>query len=635
MATDHPYRLRSIVIDDFKSISHAEVDLLPLSIVVGANSSGKSTLLQVVLALSQAVRSRSAGAMFPLNGEYARFGTFDETVRFAAPQEDPVADDKRHIRVGVTLSDIVERDAPRRSKTESEELPESLLFLDWQLDLASDKASAGGAARIDRVHLSCYEQREDGEPEIQMQCRLNDLADMTSEDPDYRILTERRRVVSHQELTATGDARVERAEDGELAIWQCDSVQLQGATPAEVYSLSTFSEAMGHHWWNAAKLFVSRLSSEESDSPENDESESDPESLDRDYLQTMLDSAGKAAQQFHDVWNERDSSRSWTARIIYRMQSLLSEQFQEDPNNQIRNTISRGLEHVEIQDFLHALTKQLADEDWAQQLVWNPQEDLNRPSIAWSHFIVHNFFGPSVKYLGPLRKAPQVLYDPRLRDLELGLSGEYTAAILHANSGHQIVPVSLDQSDRVALDDEVNVWLNRFGLATEAVLTDHGRLGIGLQVKLVNSGESVDLTSVGVGVSQILPVIVLCLLAKPGDLVILEQPELHLHPALQQQLGEFLLDCARSGRQLLVETHSEHLVNRVRRRVADPSGADEGMVSLIFAEQHEGMTELRQSSIDPYGGSESDWPTGFFDVASTEAQALVSTSLTKRYRGTD
>ena len=173
MAADHPYRLRSIVIDDFKSISHAEIDLLPLSIVIGANSSGKSTLLQVVLALSQAVRSRSAGATFPLNGEYARFGTFGETARFPAPQEDSVADDERHIRVRVTLSDIDERDPHRRNTTESEELPESLLFLDWHLDLVSDKATAGGAARIDRVHLSCYEQREDEEPEIQMQCRLN------------------------------------------------------------------------------------------------------------------------------------------------------------------------------------------------------------------------------------------------------------------------------------------------------------------------------------------------------------------------------------------------------------------------------------------------------------------------------
>ena len=634
MSTDHPYRLRFIVIDDFKSIRHAEIDLLPLSIIVGANSSGKSTLLQVVLALSQAVRSRSAGATFPLNGEYARFGTFGETVRFAGAQEDSPANDERHIKVRVTLSDIADQDPHRRNKTESEEPSEPLLFLDWHLDLVSDEASAGGTARIDRVHLSGYKQSEDGEPEIQMECRFNDLADMTSEDPDYLILSGRRRVVSRQDLTATREAYVERLEDGELTTWECDSVELRGATPAEVYSLSAFSEAMGHHWWKAARLFVSRLPSEEADTPEDYETIADPAPEDDECLQTMVDSAGKAAQQLHDVWSDRDGSGGWNAPIMYRMQSLLSEQFQKDADNQIRNRIARGLENVAIEDFLNDLTKYLTDEDWAQQLVWNPQEDFNRPSIAWSNFIIHNFFGLSVKYLGPLRKAPQVLYDPRLRDLELGLSGEYTAAILHANSTHQIVPVSSDKPDRVALQAEVNVWLNRFELATEAVLTDRGRLGIGLQVRLLDGGESVDLTSVGVGVSQILPVIVLCLLTEPGDLIILEQPELHLHPALQQQLGDFLLDCAKSGRQLLIETHSEHLINRVRRRVADPSGADEGLVSLVFAEQHNGTTELRQSTIDPYGGSESDWPTGFFDISAAEAQALVSTSLTKRYRGT-
>ena len=57
-----------------------------------------------------------------------------------------------------------------------------------------------------------------------------------------------------------------------------------------------------------------------------------------------------------------------------------------------------------------------------------------------------------------------------------------------------------------------------------------------------------DLTSVGVGISQVVPVIVMCLLAPPGSLVLLEQPELHLHPALQQRLGDFLLACARAGR---------------------------------------------------------------------------------------
>ena len=66
--------------------------------------------------------------------------------------------------------------------------------------------------------------------------------------------------------------------------------------------------------------------------------------------------------------------------------------------------------------------------------------------------------------------------------------------------------------------------------------------------------------------------------------------------------------------------------------MADPSGADEDMVGLIFAEQSDGVTSFRQSVINAYGGTEPDWPEGFFDVSAREAQALVSTSLTKRYR---
>ena len=227
------------------------------------------------------------------------------------------------------------------------------------------------------------------------------------------------------------------------------------------------------------------------------------------------------------------------------------------------------------------LAARLGTEAWARDPVWlSPESDFDL-GVRDTGFALHSFFDRAVKYLGPLQKAPQVLYDPRLRDLDLGLSGEYTAAVLHANEARRVVPADDRDESKVSLSSEVNHWLQMFGLASEALLSDRGRLGIGLRITPLDSRQSVDLTSVGVGVNQILPAIVLCLLSEPGDLVILEQPELHLHPALQQQLGDFLLACARSGRQLLVETHSEHLVNRVRRRVADPAGADEDMVGLL------------------------------------------------------
>jgi len=181
------------------------------------------------------------------------------------------------------------------------------------------------------------------------------------------------------------------------------------------------------------------------------------------------------------------------------------------------------------------------------------------------------------------------------------------------------------------LGDALNLWLAELGLADSATATDRGRLGIGLTVSPVGSGKNVDLTSVGVGVSQALPVLLLCLLAGRGTVVLLEQPELHLHPAMQLKLADFLLACARSGRQIMIETHSEHLVNRLRRHVAeDQSGGNRETVRLLFAEQDHGITSYRYSDINELGGLAEDWPKGFLDVASEEAGELLRLNLRRR-----
>ena len=297
-------------------------------------------------------------------------------------------------------------------------------------------------------------------------------------------------------------------------------------------------------------------------------------------------------------------------------------------------TIVRGFDGVSFHDFLQRLIAELRNDEWAQELVWDVHEDVVSHNFAWELQSVRRFYDRHVKYLGPLREAPQVLYDPGSRELDLGLSGEYTAAVLHAHANREIVPVQDGGgADRVPLHEEVNYWLDYFGLAGRAYLQDRGRLGIGLKINPPGTKAQVDLTSVGVGVSQILPVIVLCLLAEPGDLVILEQPELHLHPALQQRLGQFLLECTNSGRQLIVETHSEHLVNRVRLAVAEGSDWAEGLVGLLFAEQKRGITRFKSSSINRFGVTEDEWPIDFFEFAAKEAQEFVAATLTKRHRG--
>ena len=604
MAIEHPYKIRSIVIEDFKSIQQADIGLHPLSVLVGANSSGKSSLLQAILAISQAIRSRSAGSAFPLNGEYARFGTFSETVRFPLPNEAALDPSERRIRFGFTISGQDDFLSFDQEQLESDESGPTSVLMEWSLILRAAEISDTGTARIDSIKLRCYQFAPDSESRTVLQYELEDLRDLPPGDPDHgrQILSPMGRVPSRQaDITRTDGFLRERDDNGDLVTAECDAVELRGAIPEVLYERTTFVEAIGRHWWNVAKQLVPASRSNGSEEGPKAERERIV------AVESMVESAARAARVVHEALVERADSRRRSLPIAVQVHYVLHEQFEEDTGGSVRSNLEFGLETVAFEEFLGALSGALSSEDWASEQVWNSSDDAYSPPVEGSPFAIHDAFGRSIKYLGPLRKAPQVLYDPRLRDLDLGLSGEYTAAILHANSGHQVVPVSDSESNRVSLRSEVDAWLRRFGLATKALLSDRGRLGIGLRITPIESQQPVDLTSVGVGVSQILPVIVLCLLAEPGDLIILEQPELHLHPALQQQLGDFLLDCARSGRQLLVETHSEHLVNRLRRRVADPSGADEDMVGLIFAEQSDGVTSFRQSAINAYGGTRRRW----------------------------
>ena len=80
-------------------------------------------------------------------------------------------------------------------------------------------------------------------------------------------------------------------------------------------------------------------------------------------------------------------------------------------------------------------------------------------------------------------------------------------------------------------------------------------------------GEERDVFEVGSGIGQVLPVIAICLLAKPGEVVCIEEPEAHLHPSAQAYLADFLISMAASGRQIIVETHSPNIIDRLRLRV--------------------------------------------------------------------
>jgi len=245
--------------------------------------------------------------------------------------------------------------------------------------------------------------------------------------------------------------------------------------------------------------------------------------------------------------------------------------------------------------------------------------------------LARRWFAKNVRHLGPLRAAPQPLYalPEAASGMSVGPSGEYTASVLSAYGKHRWnVPLPDGHIRACPLGVSVDKWMAELGLLARVRSTEQGKLGYELSVSVEGVDRDLDLTTVGVGVSQALPIVVLGLIAERGSLLLFEQPELHLHPDVQAALGDFFLALVKAGRQVVLETHSEYLINRLRRRQAvDETSGPADLVRLFFFERSGSEAKVTPARIGR-DGSMPGWPRGFLDTAAREAKAIALRSDT-------
>ena len=127
-------------------------------------------------------------------------------------------------------------------------------------------------------------------------------------------------------------------------------------------------------------------------------------------------------------------------------------------------------------------------------------------------------------------------------------------------------------------------------------------------------------TNIGFGIIYTLPIIVAALVAPAGSMLIVENPEAHLHPAGQSKMGLFLSRAAAAGVQIVVETHSDHVLNGIRRAVRSKV-LDADQVALLFFSASEGASHVGPLKIYPSGGIDPR-PPGFFDQAEQDMMEL-------------
>lgn len=242
----------------------------------------------------------------------------------------------------------------------------------------------------------------------------------------------------------------------------------------------------------------------------------------------------------------------------------------------------------------------------------------------------------SLCYLGPLRTKAERLYSwTGIEPESVGHAGENTVAAILAARNRSISLGSKRRGKPIA--EIIALKLKEMGLIEEFRVHPISQQRQEYEVKVWTKGSRdwVDLPDIGFGVSQVLPVLVQCFYAPPGSIIIMEQPEIHLHPSAQSALADVMIDVINSREngadrniQLIIETHSEHFLRRLQRRIAEDAIPQE-KVAAYFADITRTPTRLEPLQIDIFGHIQ-NWPENFFGDEMEDITEQAKAAMKKR-----
>lgn len=261
-----------------------------------------------------------------------------------------------------------------------------------------------------------------------------------------------------------------------------------------------------------------------------------------------------------------------------------------------------------------------------------PVHKINLPSNI-SHI---NLFNNNFQYLNTEHISPQVSYKKSefqvVKNKNIGTKGEYVVHYLaeYGNSEKIKDPnLQHNQANSTSLIHQTDAWISEISPGIKLIAEDiHGldivRLGIKFETKDGFTNEIKPINT-GFGISYVLPVVVAILKAKKDDILIIENPESHLHPKGQSTIGRMLAYAAQKGVQIFVETHSDHIINGLRvaakNKKLDPQNVKIFYFNRIL-NSSEQYSDIEEILVDK-NGELSNYPTGFLDEWNEQLMELL------------
>lgn len=217
-----------------------------------------------------------------------------------------------------------------------------------------------------------------------------------------------------------------------------------------------------------------------------------------------------------------------------------------------------------------------------------------------------------ISYLGPLRRKPERDYAwNKTKPGEVGIDGRSAMDALLASA-------LLKGEEQNYIVQGVSHWLKRMKVADRLEVRQQGRSNR-YELIVHRDGVACNLRDVGIGVSQVLPVLVVAYFSPPGSTIVLEEPEIHLHPLAQSVLAELFVAISQERKvQFIVETHSEHLFRRMQTLTAKQQVSTDHS-AMYFVERNGKMANLCGLELDEFGRLK-NWPQGFFGDALGETR---------------
>jgi len=669
-------------VKNFKSILDADLELAPLTIFTGVNSSGKSSFLRSIMMLAQSVRTHD-DKRITLKGNLVDLGSFEHIYNNKAELEEN-DEGKKLCKVGINFT------------VESEDKQQQINF---KLEIGCDEK---------HKKLMTFLDKKKGEPAIFSSLLLRILTLYM----DYKDtgVDDNTAYIKHWDIEKDEDTLDAVSADEikeHLKVWNHYYPSEDDAVIRKPKVKFSESDFLPHGLVFSFKFYEDLFSKTIdfffdliSEFPDVNLSVDEAEKYIEEKIYELREKSRakiryKNQENFHNLMWEIDNIMNYLkSEHVISLIGLLYDFFLSDASMEFLNLINlkrtlrlknwyvkvSGLTEYEKKIIVDKLKNESFKDEFKKEGIMGRIDDfisfmsIQLPiNLEKAQKNLETFFGsgikfPCIKYLGPLRLSPKWEYETIGDDsenIDVDIKGENVVSIIDYlkridyKVENYISPENLNAKDpkysSTRFTSALVEWMNYINFAQEfttkkieekedilplstPLTLDEKTKQKKFEIKMLVDDEYFDLPQLGTGVSQILPILVICLSAKVGSTIIIEQPEEQLHPKIQSKLADFFIAMALSGRQCLIETHSEYIIEWLRYRIIELSDSFfnfgnktkqlHELTKLYFAEKRNGISYFKDIEINKYGVSD-EYPEDFFDETQKILDKIFEESMKK------